>query len=314
MRQIRDLIDKHPHHIVLVCDEYRRLAARMVAWDDVEGVRVLAGENGLMVETRAPDAFYGRLAGAVARGWPGDQGGVLGRRQPGSRVQVPGESMTTAPTTSARTKRAAPNLAANATVPAPRASARAGRSTVLTLRQHLHGKRWMVVALLFLLPAGLAMLIRLTRADVPSLFLEFVLLWILIPQALLPLVALLYASGIIQDEQEEQTITYLLIRPIPKWVIYAIKMAATWTTTIAARDRVDGADVRGDLCRRPEPICPTVSLRCLKAAAILSLAAIAYCSMFGAMSLVTKRTLVVGILYTAIVEGLLANLPLSLRW
>ena len=42
MRQIRDLIDKHPHHIELVCDEYRQLAARMVAWDDVEGVRVLA--------------------------------------------------------------------------------------------------------------------------------------------------------------------------------------------------------------------------------------------------------------------------------
>ena len=64
------------------------------------------------------------------------------------------------------------------------------------------------------------------------MFLEFVLLWILIPQALLPLVALLYASGIIQDEQEEQTITYLLIRPIPKWLMYCVKMAATWTTTV----------------------------------------------------------------------------------
>ena len=63
VRQIRDLIDKHPHHIVLVCDEYRRLAARMLAWDDVEGVRVLAGRKGLMVETRSPDAFYGRLPG-----------------------------------------------------------------------------------------------------------------------------------------------------------------------------------------------------------------------------------------------------------
>jgi ABC-2 type transport system ATP-binding protein len=61
VRQIRDLIDKHPHQIKLVCDDYRRLAARMVAWDDVESVRVLAGESGLMVETRSPDAFYSRL-------------------------------------------------------------------------------------------------------------------------------------------------------------------------------------------------------------------------------------------------------------
>ena len=61
VRQIRDLIDKHPHHIVLVCDEYRTLAARLLAWEDVEGVRVLAREKGLVVETRAPDAFYARL-------------------------------------------------------------------------------------------------------------------------------------------------------------------------------------------------------------------------------------------------------------
>jgi ABC-2 type transport system ATP-binding protein len=61
VREIRDLIDKHPHHIVLVCDEYRKLAARLLAWEDVEGVKVLAKEGGVMVETRSPDAFYRRL-------------------------------------------------------------------------------------------------------------------------------------------------------------------------------------------------------------------------------------------------------------
>jgi ABC-2 type transport system ATP-binding protein len=61
VREIRDLIDKHPHHIVLVCDQYRRLASHVLQWPDVEGVRVLACESSLIVETRAPDAFYGRL-------------------------------------------------------------------------------------------------------------------------------------------------------------------------------------------------------------------------------------------------------------
>jgi len=61
VREIRDLIDKYPHHIVLVCEEYRKLAARLLAWEDVEGVKVLAKERGVMVETRSPDAFYRRL-------------------------------------------------------------------------------------------------------------------------------------------------------------------------------------------------------------------------------------------------------------
>jgi ABC-2 type transport system ATP-binding protein len=61
VRQIRDLIDAHPHRIVLVADDYRALAAKVVGWDDVEGVKMLTGEKALMVETRRPDAFYGRL-------------------------------------------------------------------------------------------------------------------------------------------------------------------------------------------------------------------------------------------------------------
>jgi ABC-2 type transport system ATP-binding protein len=68
VRQIRDLIDAHPHRIVLVCDDYRALAAKLVGWDDVEGVKVMAGDSSLMVETRQPDAFYGRLPALAADG------------------------------------------------------------------------------------------------------------------------------------------------------------------------------------------------------------------------------------------------------
>jgi ABC-2 type transport system ATP-binding protein len=61
VREIRNLIDKHPHHIVISCDQYRQLASRVLAWPDVEGVRVLASDSSLVVETWQPDAFYGRL-------------------------------------------------------------------------------------------------------------------------------------------------------------------------------------------------------------------------------------------------------------
>ena len=61
IREIRDLIDKHPHHIMLICDEYRKLAGKLLTCEDVEGVKVMKGENGILVETREPDVFYGNL-------------------------------------------------------------------------------------------------------------------------------------------------------------------------------------------------------------------------------------------------------------
>jgi ABC-2 type transport system permease protein len=181
-----------------------------------------------------------------------------------------------------------------------------------TLRQHLHGRRFLIMVVLFLVPAALAILVRATAPDVPPAALEFMLLMMFVPQALLPLVALLYASGIIQDEQEEQTITYLLIRPIPKWAIYTVKLLATVTTTVFLTTIFTvltcavifiGTDVEGQ----------DVAIRCLKTVAIHALAVTAYCSLFGLMSILTKRILVVGILYTVVVEGLLANLPFSIR-
>jgi ABC-2 type transport system ATP-binding protein len=61
VREIRDLIDKHPHRIVLVGDRPRALAARLATCEDVVGIEFLDRESGLRVETRQPDAFYARL-------------------------------------------------------------------------------------------------------------------------------------------------------------------------------------------------------------------------------------------------------------
>jgi ABC-2 type transport system permease protein len=184
---------------------------------------------------------------------------------------------------------------------------------VLSLRQRLHGRRWMVVEVLFLLPGALALVVRTTAPAVPSIALEFLFSFMFVPQAVLPLLALLYASGMIQDEQEDQTLTYLLIRPISKWALYIVKLLATLTTTMAMTCVFTvlmyaaiylGAAVESDL---------NVPLRCVKAMSIHSLAVAAYCCLFGLMSLLTKRVLVTGIVYVAVFEGVLANLPFSIR-
>jgi ABC-2 type transport system ATP-binding protein len=61
VRQIRELIDNHPHRIVLACPNARELAARLARFDDVVGLELGRSDGSILVETRAPDQFYGRL-------------------------------------------------------------------------------------------------------------------------------------------------------------------------------------------------------------------------------------------------------------
>ena len=63
VRQVRDLIDAHPHRIVLKCPAFRALAAKLVRCDDVVGVELRSSETAIVVETNAPDQFYARLPG-----------------------------------------------------------------------------------------------------------------------------------------------------------------------------------------------------------------------------------------------------------
>jgi ABC-2 type transport system permease protein len=168
------------------------------------------------------------------------------------------------------------------------------------------------MVILFLLPAGLADIVRLTNHRIPILGIEFMFVFMLIPHAIVPLAALIYATGIINDEQEEQTITYLLIRPLPKWAIYVTKLLATLTTTIALT-WVFTAFTYAAIYLGAESTVPDIPLRCVKAAAIHSLGIVTYCCLFGLMSLVTRRMLLTGILYIVAIEGVVANFPVAVR-
>lgn len=70
LRQIRDLIDKHPHRIVIVSPQFRRVAAAVVAHDDVVGMELRSADQAIVVETKAPDRFYQRLPELAVGGIP----------------------------------------------------------------------------------------------------------------------------------------------------------------------------------------------------------------------------------------------------
>src|ERR1700722_382399 len=101
----------------------------------------------------------------------------------------------------------------------------------LTLRQLIRGRRLLILSLLFVLPSVLALVLRLASHPPSSAELEFAFIFNFIPHALVPLTALLYSAGIVQDEVEEQTLTYLLLRPLPRWALYLTRLAATWLVT-----------------------------------------------------------------------------------
>jgi ABC-2 type transport system permease protein len=171
------------------------------------------------------------------------------------------------------------------------------------------------MAALFLLPSGLALL---ARHDNPRYFdalseMEEILVFYMIPQALVPLSALILASGMIRDEVEGQTLTYLLIRPLPRPSIYVAKLLAAWcvaaglstvfiTITLAAVHwGVDG--FWGEILPR----------RALAVSALAALSLSLYVALFGGLGLLVRWVLVFGVGYIVMFEGVFANIDFMVR-
>jgi ABC-2 type transport system permease protein len=178
---------------------------------------------------------------------------------------------------------------------------------VLTLRQYTHGRRLLVLGLLFALPCVLAIVLRSLPQPAPADALEVALIFHLLPHGLAPFTALLMAAGMIQDEVEEQTLTYLLLRSIPRWALYVTKALATMCLTALLVAVAALALYAACFWGTPE-FADVMRTRAPRAAAVLALAQVGYCALFGLLGLVTRRTLIAGVAYIVAIEGALANL------
>jgi ABC-2 type transport system permease protein len=183
----------------------------------------------------------------------------------------------------------------------------------LTLRQDMRGRRLLILSLLFILPSVMAFLLRFALHPPAPADLEFAFVFNLIPHALVPLVALLYASGMIQDEVEEQTLTYLLMRPLPRRSLYITRLAATWLLTAVLTGVFTTVALTVIWWHRPELWSDVLPVRAAKIAGLLALSQLAYCSLFGMVGMFTRRSLFVGLGYIVAFEGLLANVPMLAR-
>ena len=117
----------------------------------------------------------------------------------------------------------------------------------------------------------------------------------------------------VQDDVEEQTLTYLLIRPIPRWAIYLAKLAGTVLVSWARSAIFTIGTLVAVYWGQERLMGEVLRTRSLIVAALLGLALSAYSTIFGAMSLWVRRTLVVGAIYIVGFEMIFGSIDFVIR-
>ena len=114
----------------------------------------------------------------------------------------------------------------------------------------------------------------------------------------LPVLALVVGTGVLGQEIDDGTVVHILTKPLPRREIILAKLAvavAVTAVTVGVPMLFVGA------------LAGSVRLGFALAVAC-ALGALAYCALFLALSLVTRRPVLIGLLYVLIWEGVLGNL------
>ncbi|GIM82205.1 ABC transporter permease [Salinispora arenicola] len=165
----------------------------------------------------------------------------------------------------------------------------------ITARGLLGRRRFL---LLFPLPVLLVLLAVLSRAQGvdPGQWGPPVLVGLGLA-VVLPVIALIVGTGVLGAEIDDGTVVHILTKPLPRWQIVLPKLAvAAGVTAVTVAVPLYVAGVLASSVRVG-----------LALAAAASIGALAYCALFLALSLVTRRPVLLGLVYVLIWEGLLGN-------
>ncbi len=173
----------------------------------------------------------------------------------------------------------------------------------LTIRQLLGRRRTLLLLLLAAIPILLAVLFRLAdQTDIKS-FTNHIFNMVSLP-IVLPIVAVLFGTGAFGAENDDGTIVYLLAKPVRRWVIVAAKavsaailVTALTVGSVALAGAVDLLPTGADGA--------SATWACIIAMVVGSLS---YVAVFIALSLFTRRALLIGIGYVLVWEGALSSL------
>ncbi|MEU0549238.1 ABC transporter permease subunit [Micromonospora sp. NPDC005979] len=167
--------------------------------------------------------------------------------------------------------------------------------TWITARGLFGRRRFLLLLPLPLVLLGLAVLCRSLGVD-PRQWGPPVLVGLGLA-VVLPVVALIIGTGVLGAEIDDGTVVHILTKPLPRWQIVLPKLAvATGVTAATVAVPLYVAGVLADSVRLG-----------LALAAASALGALAYSALFLALSLITRRPVLLGLVYVLIWEGLLGN-------
>ena len=181
----------------------------------------------------------------------------------------------------------------------------------LTARQLLGRRRTLVIGLLLALPILIAVIYRFSdEAGSGEATGEFALglVSVMIFTLLLPLVALVFGTASLGAEIEDGTAVFLLTKPIERWRIIAIKIGVA---SVAATLFVVPTTMATTWIIHESPTADGLMLGLGLSALVAS---VLYCAAFVALSAVTSRALIFGLIYVFVWETLATRIFDSLRW
>lgn len=178
----------------------------------------------------------------------------------------------------------------------------------LALRALLLRERTLALALLPLLVGSVAVGVALS-ADPTELEGVYATLGAeLLVSVVIALTALVLGTDAFGDERDNGTLPLLMATATPRWRVVGAKIAATWVATVTVcLPAVVGVGVLGGRAGLP-PGEVWTSL-----AVTTALAGAGYVGLFVLLSLLSARSLLVGLAYVLVWEGLLAGYATALR-
>jgi ABC-2 type transport system permease protein len=170
----------------------------------------------------------------------------------------------------------------------------------VTMRQLMGRRRTIWLLLLSALPILLAIIFRAADTTDIRSYTSHVYDTIIVT-ILMPLVAILFATGAFGAEIDDGTAVYLLAKPVPRWMLVCAKAASVIVVSVlltGAATLVSGLIVLGGTVDGPTAVGAQLFG--------VVVGSICYSCLFLTVSLFTRRALVIGVGYMLVWEGVLS--------